>query len=79
MQQKAFELFSTDGCHLCEQAISMLAALGLEQRVDVVDIVDSPALVEEYGIRIPVIKNVSSAEELSWPFSNEQLYSFITN
>ena len=35
--------------------------------------VDDEALVEKYGIRIPVLKRARDGEELGWPFDEEQL------
>jgi hypothetical protein len=79
MSTKAFNLYSTDGCHLCEQAAEMLVAAQLSTQVMVVDIVDDDALVEAYGIRIPVVKNIQLGTELGWPFEPEQLVEFLTD
>ncbi|MGB8643833.1 MAG: glutaredoxin family protein [Anaerolineae bacterium] len=50
-------LYSKPGCHLCEIAEQLL--LGLHREFDFsvekVDISADPALVAEYGTRIPVI------------------------
>lgn len=74
-----FQLFHTSGCHLCEEAEVMLmpmaASLGIA--VSLVDIADEDALVEAYGIRIPVVRNTASGREIGWPFEPEQLYSFL--
>jgi hypothetical protein len=45
--------------------------------VDAIDIADDEALVEKYGIRIPVLKRARDGEELGWPFGEEQLTRFI--
>jgi len=52
----------TAGCHLCELAEEMILAVfaanpGLDGRVAVecVDIIESSALVDRFGIRIPVL------------------------
>jgi thiol-disulfide isomerase/thioredoxin len=72
-------LYTTLGCHLCEQAAEMLAALEAEGLVAVaaVEISDDPMLVERYGIRIPVVMNVATGSELGWPFTPEALRSLL--
>jgi len=44
-----------------------------------VDISDSDALIEQYGIRIPVFKFKDSKYELGWPFSEQQFRRFLEN
>jgi hypothetical protein len=41
-----------------------------------IEISDSEQLIEKYGIRIPVVKVVSSGEELGWPFNQMALSDF---
>ena len=74
-----FQLFHTSGCHLCEEAEAMLLPMAEKLGVTVsrVDIAEEDALVEAYGMRIPVVRNVASGRELGWPFEPEQLYSFL--
>jgi hypothetical protein len=59
----------------------MLSAVASSQSftlaVDAIDIADDEALVEKYGIRIPVLKRARDGEELGWPFGEEQLARFI--
>ena len=74
-----FELYSTDGCHLCEMAYEQVAQLRRVTDVRVVDIVEKDALVVDYGIRIPVIKHVASKDELGWPFSVDELAAFFAS
>ena len=73
--------FTTLGCHLCEQAERMLSAVASSKpftlAVDAIDIADDEALVDKYGIRIPVLKRARDGEELGWPFDEEQLELFI--
>ncbi|PRA27242.1 glutaredoxin family protein [Pseudomonas poae] len=72
------QLFTTLGCHLCELAeeeIMPLVEHGL--LVELVDIADSEALVEAYGLRIPVLRRVDTGAELDWPFEGEQLVAFL--
>lgn len=78
--QPLFYLYSSEGCHLCEQAWQLCFELGIGNEVTVVDIVnsdDSEQLVERYGIRIPVIKKLADQSELGWPFDIEQLQEFV--
>jgi len=72
-------LYTTAGCHLCEQAAAMLAELEAENLVAVnaVDIATDEALVERYGIRIPVVRNEARAEEIGWPFAMEELRALV--
>lgn len=67
-------LFSTAGCHLCEQAEGLLSTAGA--RWQVVDIAADPALLEAYGVRIPVLKRGDGAE-LGWPFGLPELEDFL--
>jgi hypothetical protein len=72
-----FELYSTDGCHLCEQVEQMIVSLNLQSKVSVVDIVDDDTLVEQYGKTIPVLKNIPLGDEINWPFDIQQLAHFL--
>ncbi|WP_411389514.1 glutaredoxin family protein [Pseudomonas sp. MPB23] len=72
------QLFTTLGCHLCELAeeeIMPLVEHGL--MVELIDIADSEALFEAYGLRIPVLRRVDTGTELSWPFDVEQVVAFL--
>ena len=68
-------LFSTSGCHLCDQALALLEQLAVEFAIQ--DIIDDPILVEKYGITIPVIALTTSGNELNWPFDLAQLKQFL--
>lgn len=72
-------LYTTAGCHLCEQAEVMLHSIaelnGLSWRP--VDIADDAALVERFGVRIPVIQVAGATADLGWPFSPEQLVAYL--
>ncbi|WP_248796693.1 glutaredoxin family protein [Pseudomonas sp. MWU13-2105] len=72
------QLFGTLGCHLCEVAEALLMPLvdhGL--LVELVDIADSEAWFDAYGLRIPVLRRVDSGAELDWPFDVEQVVAFL--
>ncbi|SIS61817.1 glutaredoxin family protein [Neptunomonas antarctica] len=76
---KSFLLFSTQACHLCEQAEALLVSSldpGLHQ-IDVIDIAYDDQLLETYGERIPVLQNEQTNAELDWPFDAHQLRLFI--
>jgi len=77
-------LYTTLGCHLCEDAAELLRSYsGTVQAIDIieVEISDTDALIERYGIRIPVvaIPNMEIEIEIGWPFNAEQLNKFLTN
>lgn len=63
-------LYGTQGCHLCDQAEALLlqaaAARALKWRY--VDVALDDALMEKYGLRIPVLLT-PQGRELGWPFS----------
>ncbi|CAA0106635.1 Uncharacterised protein [BD1-7 clade bacterium] len=75
-------LYHTLGCHLCEDAEVVLSPFREAGAIDVtlVDIADDDALVDLYGIRIPVIRkaDVSTEEgELGWPFDHDKVSEFL--
>ncbi|NVK41319.1 MAG: glutaredoxin family protein [Oceanospirillaceae bacterium] len=74
-----FLLMSTSGCHLCEEAVGLLVA-GLDplrHSVDEVDIAYDDDLMARYAVRIPVLVDEVSGEELGWPFDMLELRSFV--
>jgi hypothetical protein len=64
-------LYSTVGCHLCEQAKVILWPLlaQYQLRLIEVDIAESDELIEQYGTRIPVVCASMLSRELDWPFT----------
>lgn len=70
-------LYSTLGCHLCEQAKTILWPLLLKYRFRLleVDISTTDEMIERYGIRIPVLGIGDNLAELNWPFTPEQVDS----
>ncbi|MEE4661521.1 MAG: glutaredoxin family protein [Halieaceae bacterium] len=73
-------LYSTSACHLCEQAEALLLPLvsqGVVVAVD--DISESDALFHQYGMRIPVVKDVASGRELDWPFDAQALQELLAH
>lgn len=72
------QLFGTLGCHLCEQAEAVV--LPLVERgllVELMDVADRPEWVDDYGLRIPVLRRVDTGAELDWPFETEQVVWFL--
>jgi hypothetical protein len=59
-------LYTTSGCHLCEQAEALLQSAGAP--VETVEIADDEDLLERYGVRIPVLRHRETGGELDWPF-----------
>lgn len=71
-------LYGTSACHLCEQALEIIQpiALAYDIAINLVDIADNDALLDEYGLHIPVIA-VSEREFLRWPFDTRQVSAFL--
>lgn len=65
-------LYTRPGCHLCEEARTLLARAGrgLDVTPVEVNIEDDPALQERYDVRVPVA--VVGGRELDWPFTERQ-------
>ena len=76
---RLLELMTTEGCHLCDQAISLLVASidPSEFEVDLVDIAFDDELMERFATRIPVLVDSRSKQSLDWPFDVQQLAQFI--
>ncbi len=74
-------VYSTSGCHLCEQAELLLYQLAEEMTLQwqTVDIATDAKLVERYGIRIPVLYRQDLERELGWPFDVGQIRRFVSN
>ncbi|GGD52476.1 glutaredoxin family protein [Lacimicrobium alkaliphilum] len=70
-------LYSTDGCHLCEQAEQMILTVRPDMTLKKIDIAYDDALYEQYRYHIPVLKNAAS-DELNWPFDTFTLKEFLS-
>lgn len=75
-------LFTTSGCHLCEQAQAMVQYLSDNDSIvnssvelKLVEIANDEQLVDVYGIRIPVLSN--GLKELGWPFELDELKNWL--
>ena len=71
-------LYSTWGCHLCEEAEALLREAGADFKL--IDIVDNPAAFALYRVEIPVLtyQHAGQTTELKWPFDAATLQLFIT-
>jgi len=73
--------YTTDGCHLCEEAKLLLQRLLSDQpecyQVEIIDIIQSDDLVERYGVKIPVVKKGVNPEGLDWPFDYGALLEYV--
>jgi hypothetical protein len=72
-------LFTTQGCHLCEQAHELLLDVADKEPLDITlqEIGDDDDLVARYGIRIPVVQ-FPDKYELDWPFSQSDIEAIIS-
>ena len=85
-----YNLYGSDGCHLCEQALALcLAVLSSEQLIQI-DIIEQErvehekkTLVELYGVHIPVLEklaqNSSENTKLFWPFTQAQVTQLVNS
>ncbi|MEQ1512244.1 MAG: glutaredoxin family protein [Lysobacteraceae bacterium] len=62
-----FVLYQRDDCHLCELALTVLAAARLPT-FESVFIDEDPTLEARFGSRVPVLREDASGAELDWPF-----------
>jgi hypothetical protein len=75
-----FILFSTSACHLCDQAEEIIRdclPASFDQLVEKIDIADAEQWQERYALRIPVLFNCDSKQELCWYFSREDVLRFM--
>lgn len=72
------QLYETAGCHLCELAQAVLMPFVSEGlQVELIDIAEHEALVERYGVRIPVLRREDDGRELGWPFTPADVAAFL--
>lgn len=77
-----FHLYSSEGCHLCEQALALISNVIPDHQMKVVDIIDNQLegeqnLVQLYGVHIPVLERLSDSTKLFWPFEQSQVVELI--
>ena len=71
----ALTLYSTWGCHLCEQAEQLLLDAGLAGQFQLIDIVDDESAFARYRLMIPVL--CLGDNELCWPFDANRLATWL--
>lgn len=69
---KNYILYSSEGCHLCEQAYALCLPI-LAENINVVDILDDDKLVKLYGVHIPVLIRQDNQKALYWPFNSANI------
>lgn len=69
------KLYSTECCHLCEEAQVVIRNAGIS--VTIVDILGDGSLFEMYGTRIPVLQRTDNDAELDWPFDAATVSRFL--
>ena len=70
------QLYSTEGCHLCEVAEQVLSQtlFPVPVSVEVIDIAESDDMISRYGEKIPVLVCPGIVKsELEWPFNSTGL------
>jgi hypothetical protein len=67
-----FVLYQRDYCHLCDQALAVLAEARAPD-FDSVWVDDSRELEDRYGTRVPVLRDRRDGRELDWPFDAAML------
>ncbi|TMM42391.1 glutaredoxin family protein [Colwellia ponticola] len=85
-----YNLYGSEGCHLCEQALAIcLNVLSTEQLV-YIDIIEqerveheTQTLFELYGVHIPVLEklaqNSNENTKLFWPFTQAQVTQLVND
>jgi glutaredoxin len=73
-------LYTTLGCHLCEQVERMLDDLKAEfpHKLVLLDIANDDALLATYATEIPVLFRPDIDMEFAWPFEKGQLRQFLS-
>jgi hypothetical protein len=73
-----FNLYSSEGCHLCVQALQLCEGIIDRESINVIDIVEDDKLVALYGISIPVLEQISENNQVNgvklfWPFTQQNI------
>lgn len=77
MNDKIYQLYGTDGCHLCDLAQALCEQVIKPEVIEYVDIIDQQKLIDLYSTAIPVLEHLPSNMALYWPFDLQQLEEFI--
>lgn len=80
--ERRLVLYTTSGCHLCEEAHTVLEDVLSGPDIgdwclSLQDIAEDARLMEQYGIRIPVVRRTDTGEELGWPFGHHELLTLL--
>ena len=72
--------YSTTHCQLCEQAEALL--ISMQHQYDIqwtnIEITEDLMLLENYGIKIPVLKRLDSNAEIAWPFTSTDIETLLS-
>lgn len=76
---KRLKFFTTQGCHLCEQAHLLIDESHdrFDFELEIVDISAKESLVQKYGLIIPVVLDIESNELLCWPFDRDDVINLL--
>jgi hypothetical protein len=69
-------LYQRDYCHLCDQALAVLAEARAPE-FDSVWVDDDDELESRYGTRVPVLRDGRDGRELDWPFDAQAVRRFV--
>ena len=72
-------LLGTAGCHLCEDADALIKKTLPNIEVELIDIAEQEYWQAMYAMRIPVLLDLDSQEELAWRFIEDDVIRFIKN
>ena len=70
-------LYQRDYCHLCDQALAVVAQARAPD-FDSVWVDDDEGLEARYGTRVPVLRDNRDGRELDWPFDADAVRQFLT-
>ena len=69
-------LYQRDDCHLCDEALEVLARARAPEFESV--FIDGDAALEaRYGERVPVLRDNASGREIGWPFDAATLQDWL--
>ncbi|WP_172461710.1 glutaredoxin family protein [Dyella jiangningensis] len=71
-----YVLYQRDYCHLCDQALAVMAEARAPD-FDSVWVDDDEALEVRYGTRVPVLRDQQDGRELDWPFDATAVRQFL--
>lgn len=71
-----FVLYQRDYCHLCDQALAVMAQARAPD-FDSVWVDDDEGLELRYGTRLPVLRDSRDGRELDWPFDAAAVRRFL--